>query len=232
MDRNYKYISINHNVFTKFNLKELIGKDALKFLPADVRALAKSKVDKCFATGNLQEFEHRMGDGMWAFARVVALRSSRAIDRVMIISTNITERKRAEEALTQKNIALGEMIKQIDYEKEKMKKEITINVEAGLCQCCLPPLRYKPVPDAMDCFDKTALPPCPTQLLAQILDMRVDRALVGGAGVVLGTGAMLGFSVFDGSQSSSRVNGRLGLRPAPAGGRTPQPSGGCCRRQA
>ncbi len=47
----------------------------------------------------------------------------------MIISTNITERKHAEEALTQKNIALGEMIKQIDYEKEKMKKEITINVE-------------------------------------------------------------------------------------------------------
>ncbi len=59
LDRNYRYISINHNVFTELNLKELIGKYSLKLLPADARALAKSKIDKCFATGELQEFEHR-----------------------------------------------------------------------------------------------------------------------------------------------------------------------------
>jgi PAS domain S-box-containing protein len=129
LGRDYRYISINHNVFTKFNLKELIGKYSLQFLPADARALVKSKIDRCFATGELQEFEHPMGNGLWALARIVALRSSETIDRVMVISTNITERKHAEEALTQKNIALGEMIKQIDYEKEKTKKEIAVNVE-------------------------------------------------------------------------------------------------------
>jgi PAS domain S-box-containing protein len=129
LDRNYRYVSINHNVFTKFNLKELVGKYSLKFLPADARALVKSKVDRCFATGELQEFEHHVGNGVWALARVVALRSSNTIDRVMVIATNITERKHAEEALIQKNIALGEMIKQIDYEKEKTKKEIAVNVE-------------------------------------------------------------------------------------------------------
>jgi PAS domain S-box-containing protein len=129
LDRDYRYISINHNVFTKFNLKELIGSYSLQFLPADARTSVKSKIDRCFATGEFQEFEHPMGNGLWALARIVALRSSEAIDRVMVISTNITERKHAEEALSQKNIALGEMIKQIDYEKEKMKKEITVNVE-------------------------------------------------------------------------------------------------------
>jgi PAS domain S-box-containing protein len=99
LDRNYRYISINHNVFTTFDLKELIGKYSLKLLPADMRALVKNKVDKCFATGTPQEFEHRLGNGLWALARVAALRSSKTIDRVMIIATNITERKKAEEAL-------------------------------------------------------------------------------------------------------------------------------------
>jgi PAS domain S-box-containing protein len=129
LDRNYRYISINHNVFTRFNLKELIGKYSLKLLPVGARALVKSKIDSCFATGELQEFEHPMGNGVWALARIVALRSSETIDRVMVIATNITERKRGEEALMQKNIALGEMIKQIDYEKEKTKQEIAVNVE-------------------------------------------------------------------------------------------------------
>ncbi len=45
------------------------------------------------------------------------------------MDVDITERKRAEEELMQKNIALGEMLKQIDFEKEKVKKEITVNVE-------------------------------------------------------------------------------------------------------
>jgi PAS domain S-box-containing protein len=99
LDRNYRFISINHNVFTKFSLKELIGRDAIKILPADVRKLAKNKIDRCFATGQLQEFEHHVGKGLWALARVAALRSSRTIDRVMIIATNITERKKVEEAL-------------------------------------------------------------------------------------------------------------------------------------
>jgi PAS domain S-box-containing protein len=99
LDRDYKFISINHNVFTKFNLKELIGEYAIKFLPTDVRKLVKSKVDRCFATGQLQEFEHHVGNGLWALARIAALKSSKTIDRVMIISTNVTERKKAEEAL-------------------------------------------------------------------------------------------------------------------------------------
>ena len=99
LDRNYRFISINHNVFTKFSLKELIGKNAFKILPADVRKLAKSKVDKCFATGQFQELEHHVGNGLLALARIVALGSSKTTDRVMIISTNITERKKAEEAL-------------------------------------------------------------------------------------------------------------------------------------
>lgn len=129
LDRNYKFVSINHNVFTKFNLKELIGECAFKILPAEVRDLAKSNIDRCFATGKPQEFEHHMDNGLWALARVAALRSSETIDRVMIISTDITERKNAEEALTLKNIALGEIIKQIEFEKEKTKKEITVNVE-------------------------------------------------------------------------------------------------------
>lgn len=49
----------------------------------------------------------------------------------------------------------------------------------------------------MDCLNKTTLPARPTPLLAQVLDMRVYGALVGCAGVVLGTGTMLGVSVFD-----------------------------------
>lgn len=45
---------------------------------------------------------------------------------------DISERKRAEEEMVRKNIALSEIIKQIDFEKEKIKQEVAINVETFL----------------------------------------------------------------------------------------------------
>ncbi len=53
------------------------------------------------------------------------------------IQHDITERKRSEQAIEQKNAALSEILQQIEFEKAKIKEEVAMNVE----QVLLPALK-------------------------------------------------------------------------------------------
>jgi PAS domain S-box-containing protein len=99
LDRKHRYVRINRTHFLSYEVGKLLGRDAIEPLPPDQRDLARTNVDRCFATGKIQEFEHTLSNGESVHARVVPMQSTGTVDQVMIISTNITERKKTEEAL-------------------------------------------------------------------------------------------------------------------------------------
>lgn len=113
IDRDYRFVRINRINFQPTPKDELLGTNSLELLSPDSRLLAKKKIDECFATGLKQEFEHKMSEGRYVFARVVPLRSDSFKDQVLIISTDITERKKAEEALTLSNQRISEILESI-----------------------------------------------------------------------------------------------------------------------
>ncbi len=99
LDRKHRYVRINRTHYLSYDVGKLIGRDAIDPLPQNERDLARSNIDQCFATGKIQEFEHSLPNGEWVKARVVPLQSADIVDQVMIISTNITERKKTEREL-------------------------------------------------------------------------------------------------------------------------------------
>lgn len=99
LDREHRYVRINRTHFLSYDVENLIGKDAIEPLPSDQRELARSNVEKCFATGEIQEFEHYLSNGERIRARVVPLKSETTVDRVMIISADITEQTKTEQEL-------------------------------------------------------------------------------------------------------------------------------------
>ena len=99
LDRMHRYVRINRAHFLSYDVGKLIGTDAIESLPSDQRELARSNVDRCFATGKIQEFEHTLHKREWIRARVVPLQSADTVDQVMIISTDITEEKKNQQEL-------------------------------------------------------------------------------------------------------------------------------------
>lgn len=97
LDRDCRFLSLNKAVFGPYAVKDLIGKDALLPLPEHVRAGVRERIDACFRSGTTQIFEHEVGNHGWALARIVPLQTNGVVERVMVISTDVTERKRAEE---------------------------------------------------------------------------------------------------------------------------------------
>lgn len=106
LGRNYKFLSLNRILFGSATIGELIGKNAINVLSPEARKLVKKKIDLCFSTGKSQDFEHQVGEGTWARARITPLKIGGIIDRVMITSTDITGRKQSERfMLFQRNLA-------------------------------------------------------------------------------------------------------------------------------
>ncbi len=66
-------------------------------------------MNKCFETGETQEMEGTVRIGIWARLRFVPIiYSDGAITHIMIISTDITQRKKSEEKLIQSEARLKE----------------------------------------------------------------------------------------------------------------------------
>ena len=96
LNRSHKFVRINRTHWFSFAIEDLIGKDSIQFLPSSIREEAKTKIDRCLATGEIQEFECCMGNERWVRARVVPLKIN---DQVLIISTETTTQKSSEDAL-------------------------------------------------------------------------------------------------------------------------------------
>jgi PAS domain S-box-containing protein len=99
IDRNYKVMAINHIPEGPYTNIGVVGRDAIQILPSSAREDARRAVSECFESGEIQEFEHQLSGDRWFHSRIVPLKTEGAVRSVMVISTDITERKKAEKDL-------------------------------------------------------------------------------------------------------------------------------------
>ncbi len=113
INRDLKIESINRSRPGGPTTEELKGMNSIEVLPEESREISEAAVRRCFATGQLQEIENAIKGDRWVRSRIVPIEIDGAIAHIMVIATDITERKVAEEKLKQseeKNRALIENI--------------------------------------------------------------------------------------------------------------------------
>jgi PAS domain S-box-containing protein len=101
INKDLKIESINRSRSNTYSPAELIGKDSIEMLPEESRENAREMIRLCFETGKNQEIENTLSDKRWVRSRFVPIIVDREITHIMIIATEITERKLAEERTKQ-----------------------------------------------------------------------------------------------------------------------------------
>jgi PAS domain S-box-containing protein len=99
VDRRLRFVSVNRVFTGPVSARELVGRDVIEVLPPEGREEARKRIQACFDTREMQEFEHEIAKGKWVHSRVVSLGSDAMPERVMVIATDITARKLAQKAL-------------------------------------------------------------------------------------------------------------------------------------
>jgi PAS domain S-box-containing protein len=81
--------------------EDLIGMDCISVLPPESQQIAKETLEKCFETGESLEIENALTHNRWTRSRAVPVFNNGEVTHVMIFSTDMTERKKAEQKLLQ-----------------------------------------------------------------------------------------------------------------------------------
>ena len=113
INKDFKIESINRARPGGPSVTELIGMSSIDVLPEESKQMAKEAILKCFETGQNLEIENSLHSNKWVRSRFVPIIIDGMINHIMIIATDITERKIAEENLKQseeRNRALIENI--------------------------------------------------------------------------------------------------------------------------
>lgn len=98
INRQLKIEAINRNS-PDMSKEELVGMDCISILPEESRKIAKDAIIKCFETGDSQEIESALSYGRWVRSRFVPIFNNGQITHVIVFSTDLTERRKAEEKL-------------------------------------------------------------------------------------------------------------------------------------
>ena len=97
------YVSPNCREISGYEPEELLGSDSLQQVHPDDRENLREQFGEFLITGasSRREFRSRHRDGSWFWLESVGrlVRNAAGEIRVVIVSRDITERKRAEEAL-------------------------------------------------------------------------------------------------------------------------------------
>ncbi len=116
IDRDYHLLYVN-NVGDGKTLADYVGKKVTDTVPPHASAQIAEHIDRAFETGKLQHYEvpGRLQDGSygWYADRVVPMRDGDDITAVMLIATDITRRKKAEDALAERERLLRLMTENI-----------------------------------------------------------------------------------------------------------------------
>lgn len=94
--------------------KEFVGHDCIEVLPEESREIAREALTKCFATNESQEIENLIRNNRWVRSRLVPVVSNGEVTHVMIIATDITERKKFEDELIRYNSELKKTNAELD----------------------------------------------------------------------------------------------------------------------
>ncbi len=107
VDQDFKVVKINRIWAGNFTVDGLKGVNAIEILPPEYQVEVRHRLERCFETGEIQEFEHYIGDGKWVFARITRLTRAGRSPQLMIISSDITDRKRTLDLLRiQKDLSI------------------------------------------------------------------------------------------------------------------------------
>ncbi len=132
LDRNGTILFINHTV-PGFTVEETIGKTVYDFIPQEQHEITLKSIETVFKTGESVNFETSMigsdGNLLWYSTRLGPIKKCEKIISVAQISTDITERKQAEEKINHLNLVLRSIrdinqLKVKEYNRETLLKGI------------------------------------------------------------------------------------------------------------
>jgi len=102
VDRDGTIQYINHTV-PGLAPEQVIGKNHTEFIPPEYHDMVKETIEQVFQTGNIGDYEIKgagpKGSVSWYASRIGPIKSDGQVAAVSIITTDITERKKAEKML-------------------------------------------------------------------------------------------------------------------------------------
>lgn len=108
------------------------GKNIFDYILPQYHRLVKATIEHVLRTGEVGTYECEAADYhghvAWYSTRLGPIRRDDEIIGLTFITTDITGRKRAEQALEDKNIALKEILAQIEIEKKQIQDNILANI--------------------------------------------------------------------------------------------------------
>jgi PAS domain S-box-containing protein len=98
LDESGRIMTANRSV-RHHQVQDMIGKDLQDFLPEHYRLKYQNEFAKALLREQITTLEHPLDSDLWCVTRIVPLKDSEHVKTAMVISTDITERKRASEQL-------------------------------------------------------------------------------------------------------------------------------------
>jgi PAS domain S-box-containing protein len=100
VDRELRIVKINHVSSTSpYPAESVIGMDAAEILPSSVVEVVRREMNESISSGKDCEIDHQIWENMWVHKRMVPIKINEVVKYLLIISTDITEKKLAENAM-------------------------------------------------------------------------------------------------------------------------------------
>jgi len=123
VDRNIKIYFANHDA-AGFSKTDLVGMDGFAYIHPAFQPLCREAFDKAMETGNVQNVEVMDVFGRFWSSQVVPFEKHHADQRAMVICTDITEQKKADEAIQKEQQLLRRIIDLHERERQLTACEI------------------------------------------------------------------------------------------------------------